>query len=122
MVVGAGEGGGGGADAGEGGGVVAGADLVIGELGEEVWWDGSLQSPGCRHWDGPKGTFCLLRPGRGKALYRSEEYCARDRLWLGPPVAERSEAEGQVHGDGTEESWEDWEDESELEATAEVMV
>ena len=113
MVV-AGEGAGSGA--GERGGSLAGADLVIGELGSEMWWDwGRLQTPGCQHWDGPKGRFCLLRPERARALYQSEDYCARDRLWLGPPIAERPMAESRVHGDRTEESWEDWEDEPGLE-------
>lgn len=101
-----------------------GADLVIGELGEEMWWDWRrLESPGCRHWSGAKGVFCLLRPERrAMSLYRSEEYCARDRLWLGPPRAERPEVQRQVHGDGTQESWEDWEDDSGLEETVERMV
>ena len=99
--------------------MVAGVDLVIGELGREMWWDwGELESPGCRHWDAPKGRFCLLRPERrGMALYRSEEYCARERLWLGPPVAER-----QVHEDRAGERWEDWEDESDLESAVEMTV
>lgn len=102
----------GGTDAAEGAGSVAGADLVIGELGSEMWWDwGRFETSGCQHWDGPKGRFCLLRPERDMALYWSEDYCARDRLWLGPPIAERPKAESQVHGDRTEESWEDWEDE-----------
>ena len=116
MVV-AGEGGG--TDAGEEGGLVAGADLVIGELGEEVWWDPGRQTPGCVHYEVPRfqfeGRFCLLLPWRNKLLYRSEEYCARERLWLGAPRAERSKAERQVEDDRIEESWEDWKDDSELE-------